>query len=202
MNTDGGFVVDLKNSLTPEQIREIRELLDGVQGESFDRFIERVRHPVSAYRAHVRAHATIPNAKEQARYLRKLENKLSKLRNLVNQVDELLNDAPAELRRAARRSNSPVNTVQSNLTNMLLALNDVVPPTKSKYRPETLDAAMKIHAVFREALNVEPQILAYRLKSDVPATAAAADRFVPVLAVLMNVSLDYAYRIAGEILPS
>lgn len=201
MNTDNGFVINYRDNLAPERIAEVRQLLDGVQDELFNSFIEQVRYPVNAYRAHMRAHTTIPNAKQQTRYLRTLENKLGKLRGLVNQVEELLNNAPAELRRAARRCNSPVNTVQNNLTSMLLALNDVE-PTKSKHRPETLDAVKKIHAAFRETLNVEPQIRAYREKSDVPATAATGERFVPVLAALMNLSVDSAYRIAKENLPS
>jgi len=101
MNTDDGFVIDYHDVLTPQRVAEAHALLVNAEPAVFDRFIERARHPVSAYRSHTRAHMTIPDAKDQGRYLTKLENKLQQLNNLAANVSEMLDDAPYELRNFA-----------------------------------------------------------------------------------------------------
>jgi len=201
MNTDDGFVVDYCEVLTPKRQTNIRALLVGVERSRVNQFIDAVQYPVSAYYANLKAHNTIPDAKDQERYLAKLENKSDKLLKLITEVSELINDAPFRLRRCSAEAGAQIDVVAINLIAMMQAINDIS-PSKSKYRPEVTTAVIQIATIFHETLHTEPVVRAFREKSDVPVDATVGEMFVPIVAELLSLSVDSAYRIAKKNLPS
>jgi hypothetical protein len=63
MNTDDSVIMDYRDALPPRLVDEVRRLIPEVDDEVFERFIKRIRFPVSACRTEQRAHQTIPDAK-------------------------------------------------------------------------------------------------------------------------------------------
>lgn len=201
MNSDEGFVIEYSDVLTPQKQAKVRALLADVDNSTFDRFIEAVRYPVSTLYAHSHAHGTFPDAKDQQRFLTKLTNKTDQLLRLSSEVSELLDETPFGFRNRATNAKVPIHLVQANLTNMMMAINDIA-FKKSKYRPEVEKVVKEIATAFHKELCVEPVVLAFREADDIPSNSPVGERFVPVLAALMNRSVDHAYRLANEILPS
>ena len=198
MNTDDFIVMDYGDGLSKDQIKDIRLLLPKVEEDRFDGFIKSLNYRFNVYRASELSHSTIPDARDQNRFLRKLEGKLSRLGVQAADVSMLLDDAPFSLRRQATKAKVPLSDLQSMLTVVVQALNDVE-PQKAKYRPEALELVRWLFQAYEEVLGVSPTIRAYREDWDVPDDMTTEGSFVPVLAKVMRVSVDHAYRLAKKV---
>ena len=201
MNTDDGLIMEYRDVMAPEKIAEVKSLLGPVGDEAFNKFIERVRYPVSAYFAHLRSHSTIPDAKDQKRSLKKLESKIKRLNKVCSEVAEELDKSPFELRQKCAEAKVPIHGVQNALITMMTILNDIL-PSKSKYRPETYAAIEQIAKVFESELRATPKLKTYQNDGPIPVGTPLEERFVPILAKLLAITRITAYRLSQKILPS
>lgn len=201
MNTDKGFVVDYEQSMTTTRVRRIREYLQDIDPSDVDQFIERVRHPVNAYRSNMKAHATIPDARDQQRFLDKLETKLRRLNNHVSTVSVLLDEAPIDFKRKAIAAEAPIRAVQADLHAMMGSLQEVA-PSKSKYRPEVGKAVTDIAGAFEKAFGTAPAVRVSGEPQNEPLLIPLPNRFVILLTCLLDISADHASRLARFFLAS
>jgi hypothetical protein len=218
MNTDQGQVTDYVETMSDNKISEIKILLDGINEKLVDDFLGKILRPISILSAHAKARATIPDGREQKRYYKRLEKHFSKLQSLADIfadeldrttliLDELdkttpiLNAAPFELRQKLRAAHLPLSDLQDNHLTALLAMRDLE-PSKSKFRPEVKAAVRNIATKFELSFKIKPIICAFKDEYDLPADLSLAKRFVPLLAILLDRSIDQAYRLSKKNLSS
>jgi hypothetical protein len=199
LNTDEGFIIEVRNALTTVKKAELRECLRKANDSQFDDFCGRISMAVSMYRAHKSGRKIIPDAREQQRYRKKLDTKLRKFVPQCDVLIELLEQAPVALRRAARSAGSDVNKLQSDLIAMLQALQEVS-GSKDTVEPEREPAVRAIAFAFEEAFGAPPVVRALTDKETVGPDAPLEHQFVPAVAILLDLTPDHVYRLSKQFL--
>lgn len=198
-NTDSSLVQDYSEEPFRRKVPKLRLLLHEAEEADLGRFIEKICFPVSAYHAQSHGHKSIPIAKDQKRFLKKLSTCKDRVLKYAIELDELLESSPYDLRREAREAKSSISVIRSDLTRLTRAINDLT-PSKSKFRPEIKILINDVIMAYRSELGCNPEIRAFN-ESTHPQNLSLAETFVPLLSEVLNISLDAAYREARKNCP-
>lgn len=201
LSTDSGYVVLPGKPIPASMKAELRALLPYPTDEQFDAFFSTVRNHADAYRTHRATHTQIATRQQQLRYFKTIEITIAQFNGLAEKLSILLDQAPFELKRKATDANISVQTLKDQLCAIPLLINDLE-PSKSKFRAEAPHLARMLASAYEKHLGVKPVVRAFREKDDVPARQETAVSFTSVFALLSDLALDTAYRVAKSTMPA
>ena len=201
MNTDASLITNYRSVFSAPFTQQIRDLIPQVPQEKFSEFIEKVSYQVNAYHTHGVARTTVPVAKIQNQFVRKFNNSTNRLAEEIDKVAIMMDELPFDWIQQLRSSGLDLYELRDTLQKLPLLLGNIE-PLKSAFKIETQHAIKSIATEFEAVFGLKPKITAYRTDAEIKIDKDIAYMFVPIIAKLLSISVDYSYRLFSDILPS
>lgn len=221
MQTDLNHISDYFDNFNQPKTNLINLVLVDVNPDAIRSFLKDVKYPTNRLQADLRAHSDIPNTRQQQQYLQKCQKKFTQFCSFLTEMIELIEGTadstdhhgrivkgklglPFSIKHDAKKHGINTTVLQFQLLTLQQLINEYE-PTKTKFRVETEYAIAKMATAFTEAFSTPPTLKSYR---DINfneidwATTPLAQRFVPLVSILIDREPDSAYRLVKNFFAS